>query len=121
MYVFYFEKLIVWQEAIQLTKELYHLTKKFPHSERYCLIDQLHRASISIASNLAEVSSRKTSKDQAYFSTIGYGRLLETLNLIILSYELKYLNEAEYHNLRSSIEKLANKINALRKRQLLDK
>ncbi|MGY5351658.1 four helix bundle protein [Wenyingzhuangia sp. IMCC45533] len=118
MHIFSFEKLIVWQDSKELVKEVYKITKNFPKSEIYGLSSQLRRASISVSSNLAEGSSRKTYKDKAYFSTIAYSSLVEVLNQVIISYELGYINAEKYKEIRSVIEMISNKINALRKTQL---
>ncbi len=50
----YFRNLIVWQKAFALAEKIYQITKAFPPDERYGLIDQMRRASVSIASNIAE-------------------------------------------------------------------
>ncbi|TVZ56495.1 four helix bundle protein [Lutibacter sp. Hel_I_33_5] len=118
MHTFSFEKLEVWKEAISLSKNIYGLTGKFPTSEKFGLINQLRRASVSISSNLAEGTSRATNKDKAHFTTISYSSTMEVLNQLILSKELKYISEAEYINLRTSIYKITNMLNALRKAQL---
>jgi len=49
-----FKDLIVWQRAVELTTEVYRLTKGFPASEQFALSNQLRRAAVSIASNIAE-------------------------------------------------------------------
>ncbi len=67
-YRFPFEKLGVWQDARQLVKNVYGLTKSFPVDEKFGLISQVNRAAISVASNLAEGSGRTSFKDQAHFS-----------------------------------------------------
>lgn len=51
---FYFEKLIVWQKAYLLSKEIHVLIKNFPKEEQYALTDQLRRSSLSVVSNIAE-------------------------------------------------------------------
>ncbi len=51
---FYFEKLIVWQKALLLTKTIHILIKSFPSEEKYALTDQMRRAALSIMSNIAE-------------------------------------------------------------------
>ena len=56
---------------------MYILTKLFPNDERLGLIDQLQRAAVSIPSNIAEGSGRKSFKDQAHFVAIAYGSLME--------------------------------------------
>lgn len=50
----YFRNLIVWQKAFVLSEKIYSITKTFPADERYGLTDQMRRASVSIASNIAE-------------------------------------------------------------------
>jgi four helix bundle protein len=50
----YFEKLIVWQKAFDLTKKVHIVTKKFPKEEQYALTDQVRRSSVSVVSNIAE-------------------------------------------------------------------
>ena len=118
MYVFSFEKLEVWKEAIKLAKNIYALTENFPNSEKFGLINQLRRASNSISSNLAEGTSRSTNKDKAYFTTIAYSSTMEVLNQLILSKELKFIDEENYLKLRNDIYKISNMLNALRKSQL---
>lgn len=71
MHTFSFEKLTVWVDSKELVKMIYSITKQFPDEEKFGLISQLRRASISIASNLAEGTSRMTNKDKAHFTTIG--------------------------------------------------
>ena len=56
MYVYSFEKLEVWVEAKELSKNIYLTTKQFPDDEKFGLTSQLKRASISICSNIAEGS-----------------------------------------------------------------
>ena len=65
-----FEKLNVWLEARNLVRWIYKMTDTFPSDERFGLVMQLRRAAISVVSNLAEGSARKSPKDQAHFSQI---------------------------------------------------
>lgn len=117
MYQFSFEKLDVWIESKELTKSIYAIVSKFPESEKFGLISQLRRASISIASNIAEGSARKTYKDKAHFTTIAFGSAVEVLNQLIISYELGFITEDDYSDLRSKIESITNKLNSLRNYQ----
>ena len=59
-YIFSFEKLTVWINAKELIKNIYLITKKIPEEEKFGLTSQLRRASVSVASNLAEGTSRNT-------------------------------------------------------------
>jgi len=67
-----FKDLIVWQKAIALTIAVYRLTESFPPSERYGLTDQLRRAAVSIASNIAEGYGRSTRGE--YLQFLGHAR-----------------------------------------------
>ena len=117
-YQFSFEKLNVWIDSKELVKLIYLITKEFPSEEKYGLTNQLRRASISIASNLAEGTSRNTNKDKAHFTTLSFSSLMEVLNQIIIAKELDFLNEENYQIIRLEIEKISNKLNSLRKAQL---
>lgn len=61
---FLFKNLIVWQKAMELTKMVYALIRRFPVEERYALGDQLRRAVVSIPSNIAEGNGRAENKMQ---------------------------------------------------------
>ena len=118
MYTYSFEKLEVWQLSRKLVKEIYTLTSGFPDPEKFGLVNQMRRAVISIASNLAEGTSRVGSKDKANYSQIAYSSLMELLNQLILSEDLGFLDNSQLENTRILIDEIANKITALRKAQL---
>lgn len=117
-YKFGFEKLEVWQNSIQLSKLIYYLTLSFPKEETYGLTSQIRRTMISVSSNIAEGSSKNSLKDQARFSEIAFGSLLEVLNQIILAFELSYISEENYIDCRNKIEIISRQLNALKKSQV---
>ena len=67
-----FKDLVVWHRSIELTVDVYQLTSKFPESERFGITNQMRRASVSIASNIAEGYGRSTRGE--YFQFLGYAR-----------------------------------------------
>lgn len=67
-----FKDLTAWQKAIALTVAIYKLTESFPQSERYGLTDQLRRAAVSVASNIAEGYGRSTRGE--YIQFLGHAR-----------------------------------------------
>ena len=75
--MFNFEKLDVWQEAIQFADLVYGLTGDFPSEERFGLTNQMRRAAVSVSSNIAEGSSRVSRADFARFVEIATGSLFE--------------------------------------------
>ena len=117
MKVYSFEKLECWQHARQLAVWTYVVTKEFPSEEKFGLVSQMRRAAISIASNIAEGTSRKTSKDQAHFSTIAYSSTIELLNDLIITQDLNLLSIDLYEQGRALIEKQTLMIAGLRKSQ----
>ena len=73
---FSFEKLVAWQEAKVLTKEIYQCTQAFPADGKFGIVAQMRRAAIFICANISEGSTRSSAKDQAHFTTIAYGSRL---------------------------------------------
>ncbi|EOG6905277.1 four helix bundle protein [Flavobacterium psychrophilum] len=80
MFTYSFEKLEVWVESKNFSKSIYLVTSKFPDNEKYGLISQLRRASISICSNIAEGSARNSFKDKAHFTTMAFSSAVKVLN-----------------------------------------
>ena len=117
MKVYSFEKLTSWQHARQLAVWTYIITKDFPSEEKFGIIAQMRRAAISVASNIAEGTSRKTAKDQAHFSTIAYSSTIELLNDLIIANDLEYLSNENYKKGREMVEKQTLLIAGLRKSQ----
>jgi four helix bundle protein len=117
MKVYSFEKLECWQHARQLAVWTYKATKHFPSEEKFGIISQMRRAAVSIASNIAEGTSRKTAKDQSHFSTISYSSTIELLNDLIIANDLEYLSNENYKVGREMIEKQTLLIAGLRKSQ----
>ena len=112
---FSFEKLEVWHDARELTKIIYKITKVFPDDERFGITNQMRRSVISVSSNIVEGSYRSTGKDKSNFMTIAYSSLMELLNQTIVSFDLLYINENQYKEIRTQIEKVSNKLSSLTK------
>jgi four helix bundle protein len=117
-HLFPFEKLEVWQESRRLVTAVYALTKRFPAEERFGLTSQLNRAAVSVASNLAEGSGRSSLRDQGHFSQLAYSSLMEVACQISLASDIGFTTVENTGKLRQDIDRLANKINALRNSQL---
>ncbi len=115
MHQYSFEKLGVWQEARSLSVTIYKITGNFPQDERFGLVSQLRRATISIASNIAEGSGRTSYKDQANFYQIAYSSALEVLNQLIISSDLGFISIEDLAVCRNKIESISNKLNSLRR------
>lgn len=117
-HIYPFEKLRVWESARRLIKKVYAATKAFPRSELYGLTSQTTRVAVSVAANLAEGSSRTSRKDQAHFSQIPYGSLMELACLLIVAVDLEFLAAESEATLRMEIESVSRQLNALRATQV---
>ena len=108
-----FEKLKVWQEAKKLVVDVYHLLDEFPKFEKYALCDQIRRAVVSVPSNIAEGSGRKSLKEQIRFLEISYGSLMETFNQLLIAIDLTYITEESVEAIKPRIDAVAKMINGL--------
>ncbi len=107
MYVESFKQLIVWQRSIELVKEVYAITNKFPKEELYGLVSQMRRAAISIPSNIAEGKKRKTKKDFLHFLRIADGSAAELETQIIIAKDLyPQINFLKSESLLEEVQKM---------------
>lgn len=114
LFIYSFEKLEAWKRARVIASKIYTVTNKFPPEEKYGLVQQIRRATLSVSSNLSEGSGRKSPKDQGHFYTMAYSSLLEVLNQLIFALDQNWINTEDYEELRSDISKLTFMINSLR-------
>jgi four helix bundle protein len=113
-----FEKFEVWQEARILVKNIYELTRTFPREERYGLTPQMRDAVISVSNNISEGTSRMTMKEQARFTEISFSSLIELLNELIASFDLRYIQESTLIEYRRDIDSIGYKLHQLRQSQM---
>lgn len=110
-----FTDLVVWQRAMELVKQVYVLSKKFPADERYALTDQLRRAVVSIPSNIAEGSGRSSNADYAHFLSIARGSLYETMTQLRIAVDLGYIPELS-EDINSKIDEVGRMLGAMLKK-----
>ncbi|MHB1686064.1 MAG: four helix bundle protein [Ignavibacteriaceae bacterium] len=87
------KKLDAWKKSIELVTEIYILTKEFPREESFGLTNQLRRAAVSITSNIAEGSARKSSIERKRFYEIARSSLVELDSQLEISINLNFLKE----------------------------
>ncbi len=97
------KKLNAWQKSFEFVKDVYALTIQFPTEEKFGLVSQMRRASVSIPVNIAEGAARKSSKEFIQFLHISLGSATELDTLILLATELEFISKKESEEL---IEKL---------------
>lgn len=93
--------------------KIYRITSKFPKEEKFGIVDQLRRAAVSIALNIAEGSSRKSDKEFAKFLRTSLGSLEEVVTACYIAKDLEYIKENDFNGVYEDSNILASKINAL--------
>jgi four helix bundle protein len=111
------KKLNVWKTSIELVTEIYILTRSFPEEEKYSLTNQMKRASISVASNIAEGAARKTKKEFIQYLHIAQGSISELDTQLEIVKRLGFVNEDEASSIDSLMEKIDKMLTGLIKHQ----
>ena len=109
---FAFEKLIVYQRAVDFADTIAALTESFPRG-RYYLTDQLNRASLSIAANLAEGNGRFTKADRKHFFAIARGSIQECVPLLELARRRGLIQDDRHAGLKDQLEEIARMLSGL--------
>nr|WP_121270725.1 four helix bundle protein [Pedobacter schmidteae] len=98
-----YKELKVWQKSIELVTDVYCAKAKFPDKERFGLISQINRASVSIPSNIAKGAGRNSAKEFLHFLSIAHASSYETETQLIISRNLNYLSINELDVLTEKI------------------
>ena len=112
---FFYRKLIVYQQALLLVKNVYSLINNFPANERNALSDQLRRAVISIPSNIAEGMGRNSIKERIHFLEIANGSLSETMCQLEIAHLLAYISDEELKNCENNLINISRLLVGLKK------
>ena len=110
-----FKDLKVWRKSIDLAVEVYKATSLLPDDEKYGLISQMKRCSVSISSNIAEGSGRGSSAQFKYFLNISQGSAFELETQLIISNKLELLDDELAENLIDKTMEIQKMIYALDK------
>jgi len=116
-----FRKLNVWKNAHDLTLRLYQITSSFPDNERYGLISQIRRACVSIPTNIAEGCGRNSDAELSRFLQIALGSASEIEYLILLSSELKLIDQDLSPDLNSKIQEIKRMLTSFIKKLKADR
>ena len=109
----HYKDLIVWQKAMDLTVQVYNLTKKIPKEELYGLTNQLRRAVVSIPSNIAEGNGRASTGDYVRFLSIARGSVAEVETQLLICVRLKYLTQEDIESLLSLVDEIGQMLNSI--------
>jgi four helix bundle protein len=108
-----FKDLKIWQEAINIAVDVYKLTKLFPIDEKFGLVSQMNRCSISVSSNIAEGAGRNNPKEFRQFLGIAQGSACELESQLIISQKLDFISEDTLKQYTDKLALLQNMINRL--------
>lgn len=109
---FAFEKLNVYQKAVDFADQVASLTEDFPRGYGF-LADQLNRASLSIAANIAEGNGRFTKADRKNFFGIARGSVQECVPLLELAHRRGLLGDSSHGKMKKDLEEIARMLSGL--------
>jgi four helix bundle protein len=104
-----YKELSVWQRSMEMIESAYRITENLPNSEKFGIISQLNRASVSVACNIAEGSARSSDKEFKRFLEISLGSAYECETLVLTSIRVGLLSEAEcaqFQSLLTEVQKM---------------
>lgn len=108
-----YKDLLVWKKSLILVKSVYKATKSFPREETWALTSQIKRSVISIASNIAEGSSKRSTREFIRFLNISYGSLAELEAQLIIATELEFLSPPDLMCLTEACSEIGKMLNGL--------
>jgi len=111
-----YRDLKVWDKAYEVSLSVYRLTRDFPATERYGLVNQMRRAAVSVPSNIAEGYGRGSTQEYIRSLRIAFGSNSELETQVMLSRDLKFLKPAAADELLQGISEVELMLKALMKR-----
>ena len=103
----------VWQQSMEMVTSIYLMTKTFPKEELFGLVVQMHRAAVSVPSNIAEGYARGTDREKLHFLRISSGSISEIETQLMLSLNLGYIGQETYDELSELITSIWKQLNSL--------
>jgi four helix bundle protein len=113
---FKFEKLIVWQKAVDLADKVNQLTKRFPKEELYVLTSQIKRAADSVSLNIAEGSTGQTNPEFKKFLSYALRSNIEVVACLHLAKRRSIIDETTFDEIYNQCEEILVMVNSLRKK-----
>lgn len=108
-----YKNLKIWEQGIELVKQIYVLVEQLPTTEKFGLKSQITRAAVSIPSNIAEGCSRNSEIEFKRFLEIAMGSLFEVHTQLIIIQELNFIKPEDLEIIFKDIETQGKMINAL--------
>jgi len=98
------KQLRAWQLAMEIAQIVYQTSKAFPSEEKFGLVNQMRRAAVSVASNIAEGAGRQTTKEFVQFLHIAQGSLSELDTQLELAHKIGYLTLESWQTIDAMLE-----------------
>ena len=116
-----FKKLRIWEDSVNLSANIYHITRKMPFAKDFGLSNQIQRASVSIASNIAEGEERGSNKEAVYFFNVAKGSAAEVITQLYIAHKIGYIDDITLEKLENQSEKIrATLKNLIKKKKVLN-
>src|SRR5258705_10349854 len=112
---FKFEKLLVWQKAVDLSDIIHQLVRSFPKEEAYILTSQIKRAADSVSLNIAEGSTGQTNPEFKRFLGMALRSDIEVVGCIFLARRRDYIKTDDFEKIYKLCEEILVMINSLRR------
>ena len=93
--------------------EVYRITELFPSDERFGLISQIRRASVSISANIAEGAGRKSDKEFLHFLSTAQGSASEVETELLIAFKLGFMSESDHRRLAAELDNIGRMITGL--------
>lgn len=113
--MFKFEKLDVWVRAVDFTKEIHDLTRKFPKEELYILTSQIKRAADSIALNIGEGSTGQTNAEFKQFLGYAIQSAIEVVTCLFVGRKRGLINDRDFEKFYLESQVIIRMLQALRR------
>jgi len=111
-----YRDLNIWKAGIELVKDIYRLTEKFPKQEIYGIVSQMRRSAISILSNVAEGFKRYHNKEYRQFLYVTLGSCAELETQVTIAKELNYIQQDKKTMLLEKLDHIGRMITNLLKK-----
>jgi len=99
-----YRELNIWKDAVSLVSEIYQTTDKFPKQEQFGITNQIRRSAVSIPSNIAEGSARKSNQDFCRFLTMAIGSLYELQTQLLIARNLGFISSEEFISIDQKLD-----------------
>lgn len=109
------EEIEAWQKSRALVNEIYRISKNTGFSKDFALKNQIRKAAVSIASNIAEGFERSGNKEFITFLSIAKGSIGEVKTQLYIASDQGYIDEIEFKKIKIFLEELSRMIGGLMK------